>query len=457
MKLLRIFAMTLVCLWLALVFSVSAASVTDTNSLVWHKAADRVDADIRGETLWPLLEQIAAGADWKVFVEPGTERNISAKFKNLSSGDALKMLLGDLNFALVPQTNLPSRLYVFRTTMQHATRQVATTRAAKRVAHELLLRVKPGTDMDALAKLLGAKIIARVDKLGLYRLQFDSDAAAAAALAQLQNNSDVLAADYNYYFDPPPAAQPLATAPGGPLSLTLNPPADSGKVIVGLVDMNVQSLGAQLDKFILPQVSVAGDAASGSSDMTHGTAMAYAILQAIAQQSANGSSSVQILPVDVYGGNQTTTSWNVALGIQSAVDNGATVLNLSLGSSGDSTVLNSIISLALANNIVIFGAAGNTPVNTPTYPGAISGVYAVTALSAPGQLASYANYWPGDSLALPGSSIVYYNGQAYLVQGTSTSTAYASGVYSGNKATTPASSPAQILDAMQAKFPMPTK
>jgi thermitase len=457
MKLLRIFAMTLVCLWLALVFSVSAASVTDTNSLVWHKAADRVDADIRGETLWPLLEQIAAGADWKVFVEPGTERNISAKFKNLSSGDALKMLLGDLNFALVPQTNLPSRLYVFRTTMQHATRQVATTRAAKRVAHELLLRVKPGTDMDALAKLLGAKIIARVDKLGLYRLQFDSDAAAAAALAQLQNNSDVLAADYNYYFDPPPAAQPLATAPGGPLSLTLNPPADSGKVIVGLVDMNVQSLGAQLDKFILPQVSVAGDAASGSSDMTHGTAMAYAILQAIAQQSANGSSSVQILPVDVYGGNQTTTSWNVALGIQSAVDNGATVLNLSLGSSGDSTVLNSIISLALANNIVIFGAAGNTPVNTPTYPGAISGVYAVTALGAPGQLASYANYWPGDSLALPGSSIVYYNGQAYLVQGTSTSTAYASGVYSGNKATTPASSPAQILDAMQAKFPMPTK
>jgi thermitase len=457
MKLLRIFAMTLVCLWLALVFSVSAASVTDTNSLVWHKAADRVDADIRGETLWPLLEQIAAGADWKVFVEPGTERNISAKFKNLSSGDALKMLLGDLNFALVPQTNLPSRLYVFRTTMQHATRQVATTRAAKRVAHELLLRVKPGTDMDALAKLLGAKIIARVDKLGLYRLQFDSDAAAAAALAQLQNNSDVLAADYNYYFDPPPAAQPLATAPGGPLSLTLNPPADSGKVIVGLVDMNVQSLGAQLDKFILPQVSVAGDAASGSSDMTHGTAMAYAILQAIAQQSANGSSSVQILPVDVYGGNQTTTSWNVALGIQSAVDNGATVLNLSLGSSGDSTVLNSIISLALANNIVIFGAAGNTPVNTPTYPGAISGVYAVTALSAPGQLASYANYWPGDSLALPGSSIVYYNGQAYLVQGTSTSTAYASGVYSGNKATTPASSPAQILDAMQAKFPLPAK
>jgi thermitase len=166
---------------------------------------------------------------------------------------------------------------------------------------------------------------------------------------------------------------------------------------------------------------------------------------------------VQILPVDVYGGNQTTTSWNVALGIQSAVDNGATVLNLSLGSSGDSTVLNSIITLALANNIVIFGAAGNTPVNTPTYPGAISGVYAVTALGAPGQLASYANYWPGDSLALPGSSIVYYNGQAYLVQGTSTSTAYASGVYSGNKATTPASSPAQILDAMQAKFPMPTK
>jgi Subtilase family len=451
MKRLQNFLLALVCLWLAFILSASAAN---TNSLVWHKAADRVDADIRGEALWPLLEQIAAGADWKIFVEPGAEHNASVKFKDLPSGDALKMLLGDLNFALVPQTNAPSLLYVFRTTMQNATKRVSVTRPAKRIANELLLKVKPGTDINALAKLLGAKVIGRLDKLGLYLLQFGNALATDAALGQLQNDSDVAQVDYNYSFDPPPSAMPLSAPPVGPLSLTLNPPGDSGKVIVGLIDTKMQSLGAQLDKFILPQLSVAGDAPANNSDITHGTAMAYTILEAIAQQSSGGGSSAQILPVDVYGGQPTTSSWNVALGIQAAVDGGANVLNMSLGSAGDSSVLDGIVALALSDNIVMFGAAGNTPVNTPTFPGAIPGVIDVTALGAPGQLASYANYWSGDNMALPGATVVYYGGQAYGVQGTSTATAYASGVFAGTMVAT-GSSASQIIPAMQSKFPVP--
>jgi Subtilase family len=449
---LRNLRLAVVCLWLALGFNSLAAN---TNSIVWHKAADRVDADVRSMALWPLLEKIAVAADWRIFFEPGAERNVSTKFKDLPSGEALKMLLGDLNFALVPQTNGPSLLYVFRTTMQNATRPIVVAKPAKRIANELILKVKPGTDMDTLAKLMGAKITGRLDKLGLYRLEFGDAAATDAALGQLQNNSDVAQVDYDYSFDPPTSPVPLASAPGGPLSLTLNPPGDSGKVVVGLIDMNVQSLGAQLDKFILPQQSVAGDAPANNADMTHGTAMAYTILEAISKQSSGGS-SVQILPVDVYGGNQTTTSWFVALGIQKAVDGGANVLNMSLGSSGDSSVLDGVVKLALADNIVMFGAAGNTPVDTPTFPAAIPGVHDVTALSQPGQLAPYANFWPGNNLALPGMSIVYFGNQAFGVQGTSTATAYASGVFAGNMSTT-GSSASQIIDGMQTKFPVPKK
>jgi hypothetical protein len=218
--------------------------------------------------------------------------------------------------------------------------------------------------------------------------------------------------------------------------------------------MNVQSLGAQLDKFILPQLSVTGDTTASSTGITHGTAMAYTILEAIAQQSSGGS-SVQIQPVDVYGGSETTTSWNVILGIQKAVDSGANVLNLSLGGASDSSVLDGLISLARADNIMIFGAAGNTPVNTPTYPAAIPGVYDVTALSQPGQLASYANYWPGDSMALPGTGFVNYGGQSYVVQGTSTATAYASGIFAGTLSANTGSTAPQIISLMQAKFPVP--
>jgi thermitase len=386
-------------------------------------------------------------------VEPDTTHTTSAKFKDLPSGDALKMLLGNLNFALVPRTNGVPQLYVFRTEMKNATRQVLAPKAApKHVPNELLVRLKPGANIDALAKLLGAKITGRNDKLGLYRLLFDNASATDAALGQLQGNSDVLAVDYNYVFDPPPPIQALSSAPVAPLSLQLNSPGDSGKVIVGLPDTAEQSLGAQLDKFILPQLSVVGDANVTGTDPTHGTAMAYSILEAVAQQSSSGT-SVQILPVDIYGSGESTTSWNVALGIQAAVDNGATVLNLSLGGAGDSSVLDSVIQQAIARGIPVIVAAGNTP-GVTTYPAATPGVIAVTALAQNGQLASYANYGSYVDLALPGTSIFYLNGTAYMVQGTSVSTAYASGVAAGNKASTTLTW-AQILGAMQTKYPVP--
>ena len=56
----RQFGWVFICLWLA--FGLIAARAADTNSLVWHKATDRVDADLRGMALWPLLEKIASDA-----------------------------------------------------------------------------------------------------------------------------------------------------------------------------------------------------------------------------------------------------------------------------------------------------------------------------------------------------------------------------------------------------------
>jgi hypothetical protein len=445
-----------VCVGLCLAFGLVAVRAADTNSLVWHRTTDRVDADVRDMALRPLLEKIASDASWRIYVEPGVTHVVSAKFKNLPSVEALRMLFGDLNFALVPQTNAVPRLYVFRTVRQNATQLVrAPAPPAKHVPNELLVKLKPGADIDALAKLLGAKITGRNDKLGLYRLLFDNASATDAALAGLKNNSDVAAVDYNYYYDPPPTPQLLSSAPVGPLSLTLNPPGDSGKVIVGLPDTAEQSLGAQLDKFILPQLSVVGDANAPGTDLTHGTAMAYSILESIAQQSGGGT-SVQILPVDIYDSGESTTSWNVALGIQKAVDNGATILNLSLGGVGDSPVLDNIIQQAIASGIPVIVAAGNTP-GVTTYPAATQGVIPVTALGQPGQLASYANFWPDpEMIALPGASVVYFNGQPWGVQGTSVATAYATGMAAENRVMTGASW-AQIIAAMQQKFAVPAK
>ena len=119
----------LFCL-LLLAFSLNARAA-ETNLLVWHRTIDRVDADVRGLELPQLLQQISAETGWRIYVEPGAAHNASAKFKNLSPGDALKMLLGDLNFALVPQTNAAPRLYVFTTKMENATRLFRVAKTQK--------------------------------------------------------------------------------------------------------------------------------------------------------------------------------------------------------------------------------------------------------------------------------------------------------------------------------------
>ncbi len=94
----------------------------------------------------------------------------------------------------------------------------------------------------------------------------------------------------------------MANAPANaaPVSLTLSPntPNDPCTPIVGLIDTGVQSLGSQLDQFMLPAINVTGDTVDLSSTVpTHGTAMAQTIATGVQQQ--GGSSSVRILPVNV--------------------------------------------------------------------------------------------------------------------------------------------------------------
>ena len=443
-------------------FSIKASRAAD--SMIWDKKNDAVSADVRGIALWPLLEDIAHQTGWHIFVEPGLERHkTDVKFSDLQRGDALKKLLGDLNYAFVPQATGPDYLYVFATIMRNATKPVAADpnsvkkAPAKHVPNELILKVKPGTDIDALAKSLGATVVGRDDALGIYRLKFSDEAATEAALSQLKSNSSVEAVDYNYYYDAPIKPQPLANPPANQTKLTLDDsqPNDPCHPIVAVIDTQVQSLGSDLDKFVMKAVSVVDNPSSSSEVVTHGTAMVSAALDAVGQ-SSGGHSAVRILPVVVYDSGEQTTTWYVARGVQAAVNNGASVLNMSLGGGSDSPILNDIIQKALAKGVVIFAAAGNQPVTTPTYPAAIPGVNAVTALGAPGQLAPYANYGSFVSMALPGANVVREGNLAYVMQGTSTATAYASGVAAGTKGVN-CDSWSQIQSAMQQKFPVPKK
>jgi hypothetical protein len=409
------------------------SAVADTFN--WNTNQNRVTADVQSGNLSPVLGKIIGATGWQIYIEPGTTHTVSAKFKNVPPGEALRLLLGDLNFALVPETNHPSKLFVFRTFRQNATELVRAPKAegtrGKVIPNELIVSLKPGASIDALAKLLGAKVLGRLPGRNTYRLQFDDADATDAARTQLTENPDVVSVDNNYSIDRPQlASEGLPQAPGPP-HLQLTPPPNNGRVIVGLIDTAVQPLGNGLDDFLLKPLSVAGDPQNNPNQPTHGTSMAETILRSL-EQATKGSTSVQILPVDVYGPNATTTTFDVAAGIAQAINGGANVINLSLGSEGDSPYLRDLIKDAIQKNIAFFAAAGNQPVTTPFYPAAYSdiGVNAVTATSQ-GQIAPYANRGPFVTEAAPGTSLFYFNGQSWVAVGTSSAAATATGMAAG--------------------------
>jgi hypothetical protein len=426
---LGVLARSLLCvafLWIA------ASSLKAADTLAW--GTNTVSADIRGADLFDTLEKIARATGWRVFVEPEAARKVSVKFKDLPPGEALRKIVGDLNFALVPQTNASPKLLVFRTNMKNATqfiraRVAADTGKMRLIPNELIVRLKPGAKIDEIAKLLGAKVIGRIEGMNAYRLQFEDEAATEAARAQLASNPEVESVDSNYALDRPAGPQLATGASASPIDLQLKPPTGDDRLIVGLIDTGMQPLCGDLNQFVLPSISVAGQSQLDPGLPSHGTAMAETMLRSV-QSVTKGSTSVQILPVDVYGPNATTSTFDVANGIVQAVNGGAKVINMSLGSQGDSTFLHSVIQDVKSKNIPMFAAAGNEPVATPFYPAAYPEVDAVTAVDQ-GKLASYANYGSFVQFGAPGTSVVCYGGANYFVVGTSASSAYASGVAIG--------------------------
>lgn len=423
------------------------------NSLVWHEDQKAFDADISGLELHELLQKISGLTGWDVYLEPGVSYFASAKFKDLSRSEALRVLLGRMNFELSPQTNSQPKLFVFSTGAAKATELIRAEKNKivlgknKVIANHLIVSLKPGSKMNiyALAQQLGGKIIGKIDGVDSYLLEFPDAATANAAREQLSKSDSVASVDSNYQLERPAPFALASTDRSSRFALKAGANGDGKQIVVGLVDTAVQRLSADMQGFLLPAISVAGQANPGNDIPTHGTTMAESFLHGLASTSTQGEpSSVRILPVDIYGDNPTTDTFQIASGIVQAVNGGANIVSISSGGDGDSPFLERLVGEVADKGILIFAAAGNQPVATSTYPAAYPDVIAVTsAQDQKGTLAPYANYGSFVDVILPGATIVPFNGQNYFVNGTSVSTALASGMMAGLAATT-GQSPSQL-------------
>ena len=396
----------------------------------WRKSS--VDADVLTWDTMHVLERVAEATGWQIYIEPGAQKKFSTKFKERAPDKALDLLLGNLGRVLLPGTNGgPPRLLVFKNKERDATQLVRPkpVNKAKPLTKELIVTMKKGRSIDDLAKKLGAKVKNRADGLDAGRLEFDTEEAANAARDALRDNEDVASVDPNF----PITEQPLAENSGaGSPNLKLQPLKAGEGVIIGLIDSGVQRQGGSMDDFLLNGINVAGDPSPDSNHPSHGTSMWETLLKGVDFATADGNGSrVRVLPVDVYGDKATTSTFEVAKGIAEAMKNGASVINLSLGSEGDTPFLYQVIKDGVAAGRVFVASAGNSPTTAPTYPAAYPEVIAVTAGDGRGGLASYANRGAFVDVIAPGTTLITFNGKTYRVSGTSPAAAYISGLIAG--------------------------
>lgn len=106
-----------------------------------------------------------------------------------------------------------------------------------------------------------------------------------------------------------------------------------------------------------------------------------------------------------------------------AADNGAEVINMSIGGSSNSQALQDAVNYAWNKGIVIVAAAGNSSSQSPVYPASYPNVIAVAATDQNDKKASFSSYGSWVDLAAPGVSIISLDDDGDYVTGTGTSMA----------------------------------
>ena len=122
---------------------------------------------------------------------------------------------------------------------------------------------------------------------------------------------------------------------------------------------------------------------------------------------------------------------NINAGIKWAVDNGADVINMSLGirHTGGGLPHEDVVRYAISKNVVVVAASGNDGTNERYYPGALPGVFAVGAVDGDGAVTNFTSYGANITVVAPGLNIYssFAHNSYAVASGTSQASPFVSG------------------------------
>jgi thermitase len=440
------------------------------------REAEAVHVEVRGDKLTlkaedVLLQDIMAALAQegiRARMDPQINLTVSASFQNLAIQKGLEMILKDLDYVLLwesmegPAGPIPrlAEIQVFRPGYKDRIRPIRARRtlAVARdpedgsyyVRDEVLLRVRPGADLEALEALLakwGGRVVESFTGLGIYRVRLPAGSDVQALLKEVREALGKENAEPNFAYPMPGFPGQIGPPPVDP---TLAP--GENPVPVAVIDSGL-SPEVRMDRYVLASLDAMNPDHAISDDEGHGTQMALIAAGLVIPMGAGVSSGdhAPIIPIRAFDENGFTSTFHLMKSIEFALQKGARVMSLSWGSETRSEFLGHALESAHSQGLMIVASAGNEPTGKPQYPAAYPSVIGVGALRPDGKPWERSN--SGDFVALnaPGfaSLPVGYRGEAGTYAGTSISAAFAANRIASILSANPKATREEILKALQ--------
>jgi hypothetical protein len=282
----------------------------------------------------------------------------------------------------------------------------------------------------ARAQKRGLTVISQAADLRTARVRFDRFNALQDEL--LQNAGDYADISANYTFNVPtvPAKEDRAAAEQVPFrndTLTfLGITGDFSHWGRGTT-IAILDTGVAADATFGPGRLRALDLGLGMTPGTgpddgHGTAVA-ALAGGLAPDAAGVAPAANLLSIRVTDTSGTSDIFTVSQGIVAAVNAGAKIINISLGSYATGAILEAALTYATERGALIVAAAGNDQAAQLAWPAAYPGVISVGAVDKAEQQVTFSNSGSQLQLSAPGYGVqtAWLDGARAYVDGTSAS------------------------------------
>ncbi len=265
----------------------------------------------------------------------------------------------------------------------------------------------------AAARKRGVDIRGTLDALRAVSIGFTDGAGLRAALEGFADAAERLEPNYAVAIPNIPTPTEVRTSAGEPvgfgagllaaLGISADNAAFGDGVTLAVLDSGIADHPAFANAD-LSTIALSGASSASGDDIGHGTAVTSIIAGEISQAPGVAPKST-ILSYRITNDSGLSDSFLLAEGIIAATDAGAQLINISLGSESDSSLVADAVSYAARNGTVIVAASGNETKADATYPARYSGVVSVGGNDAGGFQLSFSNSSPTLDLSAPGYQV----------------------------------------------------